>query len=228
MELVYYSNEPEVITYMPLLDGYADVWIRQDITQVEETTTTIDEDGNETETTETYYTANEVYFRTLLSLEEVTENADYLFENEGPVIDVITEEEIASDDTPSYAERIEVAEEAILELAELLIETATVTEEITEKLEEIAETLAAFEISEEDTTDKTTVDEEEQDEAEGDAAENSADTASTENEDSADEGTTDENSTSEDTTGTTSDGTTSSVVEDETTADDEGDGDENG
>ena len=100
----YYTQEPEAIQYMALPTGYADVWLRQDIQQ-EET-----EDG-------TVWTAEEVYFRTSLSEEEVTENFDTLFSNGGPEVDEDTGEEAVTIEY-TLAERVEILEEAFAEFVE--------------------------------------------------------------------------------------------------------------
>lgn len=53
---VQYSSKPEPVQYMPLPDGRADVWIRQNIAE------TSDDDGN------AIYTADEIYLQVTASL----------------------------------------------------------------------------------------------------------------------------------------------------------------
>ena len=108
METVLYSQMPEAILYMALPDGRADVWLRQNIEQITD------------ENDDTQWTADEVYFRTTLTEEEVTKGFDALFENGGPTIDEETGEESA--DEPTVAERVDALEAAVLELAELILE----------------------------------------------------------------------------------------------------------
>ena len=115
MSTVVYSNtQPEAIQYMPLPDSsYADVWLR---TNIKETTTTeVTEDG---ETEQTLWQADEVYFRTTLSLEEVTAQFDALFE-EAPSL-TETEEDSVVVSVPGTQDRLDAIEEAIAELAELI------------------------------------------------------------------------------------------------------------
>ena len=112
--VVYYSEQPEAIQYMPLPDSsYADVWLR---TNIEETTTTeATEDG---ETEQTLWQADEVYFRTTLSLDEVTEQFEVLFE-EAPTL-TETEDDGVVVSVPGTQDRLDAIEEAIAELAELI------------------------------------------------------------------------------------------------------------
>ena len=100
MATAYYTTEPATITYMSLPDGtYADVWLRQNIEE------TKDEEGN------TQYECDEVYFRTSLSEDEITENFDTIFENGGTTVDEDTGEE--SVNNPTLAERVTALEEAV-------------------------------------------------------------------------------------------------------------------
>ena len=103
----YYTNAPENISYMALPNGSADVWLRENITQGE------DEAG------ESCWVVDEVYFRTTLTEEEVTENFDTLFANGGPVVDEETGEEVISEEL-TIAERMDAAEEGIVELANIV------------------------------------------------------------------------------------------------------------
>lgn len=66
METVSYSQQPEAIQYVPLPDGSADVWLRRNITQVD------DEDTWGWE-------AEETYIHTDLTRDEVAANFDALF-----------------------------------------------------------------------------------------------------------------------------------------------------
>lgn len=86
MERTQSNAELTAIQYMPLPDGTADVWLRKNIEAV------TGEEG------ETYYEADEVYLRTELSLEEVQDKFDDVFESpEGYAIKAETEDEPASD-----------------------------------------------------------------------------------------------------------------------------------
>ena len=62
MEKVMYSEKPTTMTYMALPNGMADVWLRGNIESV------IDEDGGE------MFQADETYFRTSLTRQEVENN----------------------------------------------------------------------------------------------------------------------------------------------------------
>ena len=64
--VVTYDHEPQPVKYMPLPDGQADVWIRAQVQQV------TDEEG-------TRWTAQEVYFHTRQTLQEVANNAMEIF-----------------------------------------------------------------------------------------------------------------------------------------------------
>lgn len=70
--ITYYSAQPDSITYMLLPDGKADVWLRKNIV---ETTETMDDE------TYSVYKADEVYFRTGLTEDEVSAQFEELFEN---------------------------------------------------------------------------------------------------------------------------------------------------
>lgn len=73
---VYYGTKPVNLLYMPLPNGTADVWIRKDIQE--------NEDG---------WQAEEIYFRTNQSFEEVSNNLNYIFFSkfniEGELVSVI-------------------------------------------------------------------------------------------------------------------------------------------
>ncbi|MCD7784563.1 MAG: hypothetical protein LUH18_03130 [Oscillospiraceae bacterium] len=90
---------------MPLPDSeLADVWLRKNIAEVK---------GEQDGESGTQYEADEVYFRTSLSEEDVAESFDELFENGGTTIDEDTGEESVSN--PTLAERVEALEEAFIE-----------------------------------------------------------------------------------------------------------------
>ena len=72
MEKVTFTEEPEVILYMPQVNDTADVWLRKNIEIKKDT------EGNE------YYKADEVYFNTRLTKEEVMEQFDSYFIIEEP------------------------------------------------------------------------------------------------------------------------------------------------
>lgn len=101
-----YQNKPGAISYMPLPDGRADVWLRENVTE------TTDEEGN------ACWECDEVSFRTYLSEEEVTVNFDTIFANGGVTVDEDTEEEVA--DGVTLKERVEALEESQLETLTLL------------------------------------------------------------------------------------------------------------
>ena len=71
-----FGSQPEPIQYMPLPGtDMADVWLRKNITAPEE--------GVE----DACWTADEVYFRTVLSKAEIQEHFDTLFERDGLLTD---------------------------------------------------------------------------------------------------------------------------------------------
>lgn len=112
--VAYYNTEPEAIQYMPLPDGkYADVWLRTNIESV--TTKEATEDG---EAAQVDWQADEVYFRTTLSLDEVTAQFDTLFESAPELTE--TEDDAVVVSVPGTQDRLDAIEEAIAELAELL------------------------------------------------------------------------------------------------------------
>lgn len=63
MQNVTFDYEPSKIEYMPLPDGSADVWLRQNISRS-------DDEG---------WSADEVYFRTSMSRADIEANFDTLF-----------------------------------------------------------------------------------------------------------------------------------------------------
>lgn len=66
MQKVYFTTEPGQILYMPQDNGTAEVWLRRNINQEES------EEG-------TVWTADEVFFRTRLTEEEVIDQAENYF-----------------------------------------------------------------------------------------------------------------------------------------------------
>ena len=135
-ENAIYMTEPEVITYMQLPTGEADVWLRKNIEQEDFSGMTVAElkayaEENNMElsattkaaiitelTAKTGWTCDEVYLRTSLSYEEIEENFDTIFENEGEIVDKDTGEEVA--DGITLAERVEILEAALIEIGGLL------------------------------------------------------------------------------------------------------------
>lgn len=95
--IAYYESKPDELLYMPLPDGRADVWLRKNIAQAEQ-------DG------QTVWTAEEVYFRTVLTKERVEVDFDMLFEMGEPPKPAHV----------SDTERLDALEAAILELAEVI------------------------------------------------------------------------------------------------------------
>lgn len=102
MVTAYYTEKPETLTYMKLPDGNADVWLRENIEEVE------DDEGN------TQYQCDEVYFRTTLSKDEIEADFDAIFENGGTTVDEDTGEE--SVDNPTLAERVAALETTVQEI----------------------------------------------------------------------------------------------------------------
>lgn len=64
MQIVTFDYEPSKIEYIPLPDGSADVWLRQNISRL------ADDEG---------WSADEVYLRTTMAKEDVEANFDALF-----------------------------------------------------------------------------------------------------------------------------------------------------
>lgn len=75
--MAYYDHKPETLKYMTLPDGQADVWIRHDIRQL------TDEEG-------TRWTADEVYFRTRQTQEEISANAATIFFTKSGIAEKLT------------------------------------------------------------------------------------------------------------------------------------------
>ena len=98
----YYDNEPKKVTYEPQADGTANVYIRQDIKQADQTRQGADS------TTETVkvWTAEEKNFVTTATKDYVVQNADTLFYSQG--------------DTPTVEQRLAAAEDTIAALMDLV------------------------------------------------------------------------------------------------------------
>ncbi len=101
-----FSAQPDKILYMPLPNGQADVWLRTNIAQA-----TSETSEDETATGEKW-TADEVYFRTTLSMAEIEDDFDNLFETYSVTISAAT---------VTTEERLDAIEAAILELAEVVV-----------------------------------------------------------------------------------------------------------
>lgn len=114
----YYSKEPEKILYMPLPTGEADVWLRENIREVEVTQEEYDtETGIVKSVTSTQWVAGEAYLRTSLSREEI----------EASFQEIINKEEPKSLTIP---ERLDIIEKKRLEELENLADMAYVNSEI--------------------------------------------------------------------------------------------------
>lgn len=101
----FFTQEPGKILYMPLPNGKADVWLRKDIAEVE----TEDSSG---------WAAEEIYFRTTLTKDEVEADFETIFANGGTTVDEDTGEEVT--DGITTADRLDAIEAAIAELAEVI------------------------------------------------------------------------------------------------------------
>lgn len=105
--LVYYDSEPEKIKYEALPDGTANVYLRQNIKQVDHTH--IGTDG--TETTAKVWTADEKNIQTTLMEVQVEAQFDTLI--------------LDGDSTPTLTQRVAALEDAISALADMLTSTET-------------------------------------------------------------------------------------------------------
>ena len=155
----WYPEKPEELTYMALPDGKADVWVRQDIEEVgteyasmtkaqleawaNDNGVDVSECSSKAEILAVVegaagrgWQCEEVYFRTTLSEDEVTENADELFANGGPAID---EEGTESVSEPTLSERLEAVEATIAEQDERLEAVKAALEALGEETEETDE-----------------------------------------------------------------------------------------
>ena len=99
--LVYYDNEPEKVKYEKLPDGTANVYLRQNVKQVDQVTRT---DG--AETTVKVWTADEKNIQTTLTKEEVEAQFDTLV--------------LSGDSRPSMSQRIAALEDAVSALTEAI------------------------------------------------------------------------------------------------------------
>lgn len=98
--IVNYDSKPEAVLYMKLPNGLADVWLRRNVHQEES------DDGIS-------WSADEKYIRTSLTLDEVNEQFDALFDAEPEK--VLTE-----------AERIAQLEQQNAMLTECLLEMSEI------------------------------------------------------------------------------------------------------
>lgn len=105
--LVYYDSEPEKIKYEALPDGTANVYLRQNIKQVDHTQ--IGTDG--TETAVKVWTADEKNIQTTLTEAQVEAQFDTLI--------------LDGDSTPTLTQRVAALEDAISALADMLTSTET-------------------------------------------------------------------------------------------------------
>ena len=100
--LVYYDNEPEKVKYEKLPDGTANVYLRQNIKQIDQTQTNAD--GNET--TVNVWTADEKNIQTTLTEAQVEAQFDTLV--------------LSGDSRPSMSQRIAALEDAVSALTEAI------------------------------------------------------------------------------------------------------------
>lgn len=98
--ITHFSEKPIAMLYMPLPNGGADVWLRKNIEQK------ADDEGG------TYYTAEEVYFRTNEPQSEIEENFEEYFAGNLPKPPA---PQITVD------ERLSALEAAIVDLAEEVV-----------------------------------------------------------------------------------------------------------
>lgn len=115
------------ILYMPLPDGLADVWLRENIEEVEVDTG---------EGKQTVWTADEVYFRTAKSQEEIEANFDEIFAA-GGTGEVFDEEPEETGEVLSLSARVQEIEDLIVEIAEIEVAAGNLQlEDIPEHLQE--------------------------------------------------------------------------------------------
>lgn len=98
MNTTQFTEMPQAIQYMPLPNGYADVWLRTNIRS------DADADGT------AVWLADEMYLRTELSLTEVQQQFDALVQKAKPL-----DEQVAA-----LVEANNMLTECILEMSELL------------------------------------------------------------------------------------------------------------
>lgn len=103
--LVYYDEEPQKIKYEVLPDGTANVYLRQNIAQVDQTRTAADG----TETAVKVWTADEKNIQTMLTEAQVEARFDTLI--------------LDGDSTPTMNQRIAALEDAVSALTDALAST---------------------------------------------------------------------------------------------------------
>ena len=103
--LVYYDNKPEKVKYEKLPDGTANVYLRQNIKQIDQTQTSTDG----TETAVKVWTADEKNIQTTLTEAQVEAQFDTLV--------------LSGDSIPTLAQRVTALEDAISALADALAST---------------------------------------------------------------------------------------------------------
>lgn len=99
--IVNYDSKPETVQYMKLPNGHADVWLRRNIQQEE------NDEG-------VFWSADEKYIRTGLTLDEVNAQFDALFDAE-PETPLTDPERIAQ-----LEQQNEVLIECLLEMSEIV------------------------------------------------------------------------------------------------------------
>ena len=99
--IVNYDSKPETVQYMKLPNGLADVWLRRNIQQEE------CDDG-------VFWSADEKYIRTGLTIDEVNAQFDALFDAE-PVTPLTDSERIAQ-----LEQQNAMLTECLLEMSEIV------------------------------------------------------------------------------------------------------------
>ena len=99
--IVNYDSKPETVQYMKLPNGLADVWLRRNIQQEES------DEG-------VFWSADEKYIRTGLTLDEVNAQFDALFDAE-PVTPLTDSERIAQ-----LEQQNAMLTECLLEMSEIV------------------------------------------------------------------------------------------------------------
>ena len=99
--IVNYDSKPETVQYMTLPNGQADVWLRRNIQQEES------DEG-------VFWSADEKYIRTDLTLDEVNAQFDALFDAE-PVTPLTDSERIAQLEAQNA-----MLTECLLEMSEIV------------------------------------------------------------------------------------------------------------
>lgn len=103
--LVYYDEEPKKIKYESLPDGTANVYLRQNVKQVDQVQTSTDG----TETAVKVWTADEKNIQTTLTEAQVEAQFDTLV--------------LSGDSIPTLAQRVAALEDSISALADALAST---------------------------------------------------------------------------------------------------------